>query len=279
VLPLVAYAARFDERYGTFALSHTSGWTLYGRVAGFANCAGAGIAPDARPLCETAAERHSHPDAPGWYIFDSASRAVRMYGIYGSASPRGVDANGILGTFARRILIHQPLDYLDAVGSDVLRYFTPGATPYADSVSATALPKSAAAEDIVQDVRDQYLPSITPEVRVPASVVRAYRSVMHVPRPVIALLALASLLALALRTPARREVLLLSGSGLSLIVCVAATAGFGIRYLLPAVPFLALGGTLAIRDLGELITDRPGSGAARRAARRWLPSRAPSGLD
>ena len=273
-LPVVAYAARFDERYGTFSLSHTSGWTLYGRVAGFADCAGAGVAPAARGLCETAAQRHSHPDAPTWYIFDSASSAVKMFGVYGDASRPGVDANGIVGAFAHRIIIHQPLAYLDAVASDVLRYFTPGATPYADSASATSLPVRASAETIVPDVRSKYLPTVSPRVRSPAAAVRAYRSIVHVPRPVIALLALASLLGLVVRIPSRREVLLLSGSGLSMIVGVAATAGFGIRYLLPAVPLLALGGTLATREMGVLLRARPGSAAALRAARRWLPSRA-----
>jgi hypothetical protein len=255
-IPVCAYAARFDQRYGTFSLSHTSGWTLYGRVAGFANCAGAGIVPDARFLCETPAQRAGHPDAPDWYIFDSGSRAVRRFGSYGSQSRPGVNSNATLAAFARRIILHQPLEYLDAVTSDLLRYFTPGATAYADSVSATALPHTAAAEMIVPVVKRRYLPSVHPQVRAPASLVRAYRGVIHVPRPVIALLALASLAALALRLPARREVLLLSGSGLALIVGVAATAGFGIRYLLPAVPLLALGGSVATRDLVAWMRDR-----------------------
>jgi hypothetical protein len=256
VIPLCAYAGRFDERYGTFSLSHTSGWTLYGRVAAFANCDGAGVAAGARFLCETPAQRAGHPDAPDWYIFDSASRAVRRFGAYGSQSPPGVNSNGILAAFARRIILHQPLDYLDAVASDVLRYFTPGATPFADSVSATALPRTAAAEMVVPVVKRRFLPSAQLQVRAPASVVRDYRGAIHVPRPVIALLALASLVALALRLPARREVFLLSGSGLALIVGVAATAGFGIRYLLPAVPLLAAGGALATRDLIASIRDR-----------------------
>jgi hypothetical protein len=246
---LCAYAARFDQRYGTFSLSHTSGWTLYGRVAGFANCAGTGIAPDARFLCETPTQRASHPDAPDWYIFNSVSRAVQRFGSFGSHSRPGVNSNRILAAFARRIIVHQTLDYLGAVASDALRYFTPGATSYADSVSATALPRTAAAEMVVPAVERRYVPSVHLQLRAPASLVRAYRSVIHVPRPVLALLALASIAALALRLPARREVLLLSGSGLALIVGVAATAGFGIRYLLPAVPLLALGGSLATRDL------------------------------
>jgi hypothetical protein len=53
--------------------------------------------------------------------------------------------------------------------------------------------------------------------------------VIHVPRPVLALLALASLAPSPLRVRLRREVFLLSGSGLALIVGTAATAGFGLR--------------------------------------------------
>jgi hypothetical protein len=272
-LPICAYAARFDDRYGTFSLSHTSGWTMYGRVAAFANCAGAGIAPNARFLCETPAQKASHPDAPTWYIFNSTSRAVQRYGAYGSHSRPGVNSNGILGAFARRIILHQPLNYIGAVAADVLRFFTPDATPYADSVSATSLPQRAADENVVADVQRRYLPSLHLKVRSPASVVRAYRSVIHVPRPVIALLTLASLAALALRLPARREVFLLSGSGLALIVGVAATAGFGIRYLLPAVPLLALGGSLAARDLVDAARDGRLS-AAWRGPRRTSAARA-----
>jgi hypothetical protein len=65
-------------------------------------------------------------------------------------------------------------------------------------------------------------------------------------------------------------VLFLSGSGLLLILGTAATAGFGLRYLLPAVPLLALGGSLALRDLipGLRVDARPVS----------LPASAPRSL-
>jgi hypothetical protein len=62
-------------------------------------------------------------------------------------------------------------------------------------------------------------------------------------------LALASLAGLVLRTTWRRETLLFAGSGLLLIIGTSATAGFGLRYLLPAVPLLAVGGVVALRDL------------------------------
>lgn len=248
-LPVLAYAAAEKSRFGTFGLSQTDGWVLYGRVAGFADCHGAGIAPAARPLCETAAQRASHPDAGDWYIFDLDSPAVRLFGGYATSVSAQRHSNQVLGAFARRMLLHQPIDYLEAVGRDIGRYFTPGATPFADNVSATSLPANASDEEVVANVRNEFLPTLHLAVRSPSGVVSAYRGVVHVPRPVLALLALASLVALVLRTPRRREVLLLSGSGVGLIVGAAASAGFGLRYVEPSVPLIAIGGMLAAWDL------------------------------
>jgi hypothetical protein len=143
-VPLLAYAGLYDARVGVFGLSETAGWTLYGRVAGFADCAGGGIPHAERPLCETNAQRRSHPDSPTWYIWDGSSPAVKLF--HGGHQTRQTQerANGVLGDFARRIITHQPLAYISAVGTDVLHYFTPGATPFNDAVSATSLPASAA---------------------------------------------------------------------------------------------------------------------------------------
>ena len=74
---------------------------------------------------------------------------------------------------------------------------------------------------------------------------------VHVPRPVLALLALAALLAMCLRVPARREIFLLAGSAVMILLGTAATGGFALRYLLPAVPLLAIGGSIAVAQLIE----------------------------
>ena len=251
--PLLIYAAEIDSSFGTFGLTQTSGWIAYGRVAGFADCSGAGIAPAARPLCETASQRRSHPTAPTWYIFAHDSPAVRLFGGYGKTAAAERHSNSTLRTFAKDIALHQPLDYAGAVGADVVRYFTPGTAPFDDQVSATALPKTARQEFQDEYIRRRLLPGVHPTVQSPAGFMRAYRNVIHIPRPILALLALASLAALTLRTPRRKEILLLSGSGLALLVGAAATAGFGIRYLIPSVPLLAIGGTLAARDLYERV--------------------------
>lgn len=248
-VPLGGYAALMDAKTGVFGITATSGWTLYSRVAGFADCSGAGIAPAARPLCETPRKHASHPRVPDWYMWDVSSPAIRLFHRGHESKAQRARANAILGSFARRIIVHQPGAFLSATLGDFLRYFTPGATPYADSVSATSLPSSANREAIDESIRRRVIPGAHPSVRAPAAFMRGYRTVVHVPRPVLALLALAILVALALRTAARREVLLLGGIALTLLAGTSATGGFGLRYLLPTVPFFLVGGGLAARDL------------------------------
>jgi hypothetical protein len=264
-VPLLGYAALYDARLGVFGLSETSGWALYGRTAGFADCAGLKIPRVERPLCETRAQRHSHPDAPTWYIWDGSSPAARLF--HGGHQTRQVQerANRVLGAFARRIIVHQPLEYLSTVGTDIVNYFDPGATPFNDAGSATSLPIRAAAEPVNDQVRRRVLPDTRPTVESPAGVVRSYRAAVHLPRPLLALLVLISALAMGFRVRARREILLLTGSGMALMVGTAATASFGIRYLLPAVPLMAIGGFLAAWDLFSRRRGQTGESGERRA--------------
>ena len=77
----------------------------------------------------------------------------------GGRSPR--HANAMLGAFARRIVLNQPLDFLAAASADVLRHLTPGATPFLDARSATSLPASAKDEWVFPKVRRRYLPLCT----------------------------------------------------------------------------------------------------------------------
>jgi hypothetical protein len=248
-VPLLAYALLYEARFGVFGFTETSGWTLYGRVAAFADCAGAGIPAAQRPLCETAAERRSHPDSPTWYIWASSSPAARLFPGGHDTRQAQERADRILGAFARRIIEHDPLGYIQVVATDTANYFTPGATPFNDAVSATSLPTTAASEPTSERVRRRVIPDVHPQVRPPSEELRSYRQIIHIPRPLLAALALVSLLVLVSRLPRRPEIFLFTGSGLALIIGAAATAGFGLRYLLPAVPLLAIGGSCATWSL------------------------------
>ncbi len=249
-LPLLVYSALIDHRFHVFGMTATPGWTLYGRVAGFADCNGVKIKPAARGLCETSAQRKSHPTAPDWYIW-GPSPAMRLFHPDTQSIAQVAPTNRVLESFSRTMIVHHPLDFVDATVSDFLRYFTPDAVPYNDAVSATSLPRSPAKEAHSAATQQRDLPGLKLHVRSPAGFVRAYRSVLHVPRPVLALLALAALLAVCLRVPSRREIFLLGGTAVMILLGTAATGGFALRYLLPAVPLLAIGGGIAVAQLLE----------------------------
>ena len=90
---------------------------------------------------------------------------------------------------------------------------------------------------------------------------RDYHRAVHTPRPVMGVLALAAVAALLVsgvaallrRTPLprRREVFLLSGAALAMLLGTAATSEFVLRYLIPVVPLLVCGGAAACADLGR----------------------------
>jgi hypothetical protein len=248
VLPLLAYSALINHRFHVFGMTATPGWTLYGRVAGFADCNGIKLEPAAHRLCETSAQRASHPDAPDWYIW-GPSPAMREFHPNTQSIAQVAPTNRVLESFSRTMIVQHPLNFVGATMSDFVHYFTPGAVPYNDAISATSLPRGAAREALSPSTQRRDLPGLKLEVQSPASVVRAYRKVMHVPRPVLALLVLAALWALLLRLPARREIFLMAGSAVMLLLGTAATGGFALRYLLPAVPLLAIGGGTAAAQL------------------------------
>lgn len=258
-VPLLAYGALLDHDYHVFGLTATPGWTLYGRVAGFADCTGIKLEPAAQKLCETPAQRASHPDTPDWYIW-GPSPARRIFDPAHQSVSSIAPTNHVLESFSRAMIRNHPLDFIGVTLRDFAHYFTPGVTAYNDAVSATSLPTSASREASAPATRQRDLPGLKLEVRAPAGFIRAYRSVIHVPRPILALLALISLLAVCLHVPARREVFLLSGSAVMLLLGTAASGGFGLRYLMPAVPLLATGGTLAA---AQLVAGNPAPSAAR----------------
>jgi hypothetical protein len=259
-VPLLTYSALIDQDFHVSGLTATPGWTLYGRVAGFADCNGIKLEPEAQKLCETPPQRASHPDTPDWYIW-GPSPARRLFNPGEQPATAIAPTNKVLQSFAHAMIRHHPLDFIGVTLRDFAHYFTPDVTAYNDAASATSLPRSPRQEATSPATQKRDLPGLRPAVRAPAGFVRAYRSVIHVPRPVLALLALVALLAVCLRVPARREVFLLAGSAVLILLGTAATGGFGLRYLMPAVPLLAIGGSLAAAQLlprfGRDVVNRP----------------------
>ncbi len=105
-------------------IADMDGWNLYPRVAPFADCRDFTPPPGTRALCPSSSQ--SKRPGPDYYVWDLGSRSRENFAL----SPGGAKP---LEAFARQAILHQPLDYLRAVGVDLARYVDPaldGARPY-----------------------------------------------------------------------------------------------------------------------------------------------------
>jgi hypothetical protein len=92
-----------------------------------------------------------------------------------------------------------------------------------------------------------------------------YGELIHTPRALMGLLGVAGLMTLALaaaarnriQVPHRKEIFLLTGSAVALLLGSVAVVNPLLRYLVPAVPLLVCGGLLAARDLLAATAPRP----------------------
>jgi hypothetical protein len=260
--PVLLYSGASAAAGKGFGLTQIEGWALYSRVAPFADCERADVREELRALCQPASERR---EEPSWYGWSPDSPANRLYGA------RKGEGNEPLREFGLAVVRAQPLDYAGAVAGDFLRFLRPtreggeGATAggFDEPIVLPAPGEGEFRSEFADEVRAQALPGYRREVDPPQAAVRAYRDVVHVPRPLLALLVLAALAELALAAlargrlelPRRREVLLLAGAGLAMLLG-AATVEFQLRYLVPSVPLLVAAGALALADLSGALRAR-----------------------
>ena len=117
---LGAYVACFWAVGGSYlGLSDMTGWNLYTRVAPFADCSKFTPPRGTNVLCETTPP--SQRAGVFYYSWDANSPSRRYF------QPQDPTTAGPLGRFARTVILHQPGDYLVAVGTDLLRYLEPSA--------------------------------------------------------------------------------------------------------------------------------------------------------
>ena len=252
-LPLLAYASvHAADGRGFGFTENIGGWGFYGRVASIADCRGADIPAETRPLCQTAAER-AKGLSPSWYVNSPDSPAHREFGF--DPSPR---ISGLLGDFAIAIVRAHPAEYVELVAGDFARVFEPGGggvdTPL-------RFPKKGSFTwESVQPLKtwhDTYFPDYQRTIREPSGFLLAYQKVFHTARWLMGALVLAILLATVVRffgqprRSSRSIYLLLGGMAIGLILGPVATVELNIRFLLPAIPLLVCGGALALRDLAE----------------------------
>jgi hypothetical protein len=150
----------------------------------------------------------------------------------------------------------RPFDYLGSVAADYLRFFEPGAMSIVESDDEPITFPEEPRPPGGGAVRRRYIPDYEADVHPPAAALSAYQRVIHTPRWLLAAFAVLGVAVVLLglvpsrrdRLPRRKEVFLLVGGGLMLLL-PAALSHFELRYLLPSVPLLVSGGVLATYDL------------------------------
>jgi hypothetical protein len=271
----MAYCTVNAANTGQFGFGQADGWFLYGRVGQFADCGNADIPADARPLCNRNAR--DRREGAAFHVWNADGPARRVFGGMSRDPERQARSNRILRQFAVAIIRDRPLKYAKVVGTDFLRYFRPGSMSGGNSDLALSLPERGRLVRRNEVARDRYFPNYEPEVHSPAALMRGYQKRIHTSRSLLALLVAAALAALFLAAARRRavvhwrEVGLLSGMALAMLLGSAATSEFILRYLIPAVPLIVCAGVAACTDLGREAWKSP---RARLSAARAAHARA-----
>ncbi|MFD0854819.1 hypothetical protein ACFQ07_21445, partial [Actinomadura adrarensis] len=244
-LPVVLYSMWFHTAHGRYALSDSDGVFLYSRTMAFADCEKMKPPERLRPLCDP--RPADQRPLSQMYIWDRSSPLHRM----------GKDAftpevNEPAREFAVLAIRTQPLDYLSVVLTDFARSFSwdrqvwPDRNSYQqyefDRINEERAPWLAAE-------LARYDPSHEPtEIVDPyAGFLAEYQRYARLPGTLLGLILLGGLFGLVARWREWGGPALLPWTmAVAMLVIPAATAEFGHRYVLGAVPLACLAAALSL---------------------------------
>lgn len=244
LLPVGAYMGWFHATRGPLTLTEGDGAFLYSRAMAFADCAKMNPPARLRPLCDPLPPSHRSPSA-AYIWFDNP---LRRY----AGNPWRAPASKLGEEFAFLAVRKQPLDYLWVTAKDLARTFTWS--------RSTRFPDPTTAGQYQFATADSPIPPWAPMANLQAyqpgnlntRVVRPYSSLLVGYQRYLyfrgSLLFLTLLAGAAWVVTGRRR----GAPGLvpwciaaTLILVPPATAGFGYRYVLAAVPAACIAAGLA----------------------------------
>jgi 4-amino-4-deoxy-L-arabinose transferase-like glycosyltransferase len=249
-------------------LTRQGGINLYAGVMAFADCKRFTPPAGTAGLCD----RRPPDRRPGPVYYQTVLRSP-AFRTFGSARPFSPDENRKLVAFARTAIVHQPLDYLRDVGSDLGRFWSSDthARPLGGASYDRWSADLRAAGPIPQLIGDWY-PTLQPSVDTGTlDTLRDWERRTRLEGPVLALLALLALAGLPLaRGPRLALSALLAAVSVLLLVGPVASMFFDARFAVPGYGPLAAAGALGAASL----TERARAWQASRRRSRELVSRA-----
>lgn len=235
------YFAAFKLAHGDYlGLSDISGWSLYSRVAPFADCREFSPPLGTSVLCETTPV--SERPGPFGYVWDPNSIGRRHFAFDQPSSEK-------LLAFARQAILHQPGDYLAAVALDLARYVEPS---IAKARGYSGQPREILSFGWWDESVEQIVVKALSKKYHGASVHRrgerilgAYQNMFRVGGLLLALLISFTLIGMIrARGRTRLGVFLFGLSGLALYVVPVLTVSYDFRYGIPAETFVVVSGLL-----------------------------------
>lgn len=271
VLPFLivvgAYASLATHVGKYSGLGDLTGWNLYPRVAPFADCTKFQPPRGTEALCQYSTPPSRRP-APYYYVWDAQSVSRRDF-------PVTTETSKELEVFAIRAIVRQPLDYLEAVGTDLVRFvdYGFGGVPFGEGESGSIVSFSTQQPALEQSLARIYARKYTdtqPQIRRGVGWLRRYDNVVRVPGWMLPILLGVAIVGVALGSgPMRQGALLFALSSLVLFVVPVAVLTYDYRYGIPPTALLVVAGVLGfgalwtrVRDLRADAPDRVLEGGA-----------------
>jgi hypothetical protein len=251
LVPVGAYAAWFHSHHGSYAVTSYGGRFLYARVTPFADCSRFRVPAEERRLC---------PTAPVGRRPTLAGSTVEHY-MWGEDSPiwqvPPESRARVGGRLARRVIRHQPFDYLKAVGRDFTRGFAVARTSRSGEVWISRWQFQLDYPVYLEDTAALIRRHGGRRARVDrdlARFLRGYQRFGFTPGPVLALGLVAGLLAAAGAGRAPQSGLrwasfLFAATGLVVFASTVLVNQFSWRYQLPLVALLPPAAVLGLAAL------------------------------
>jgi len=252
VVPVLAYCAWYDQTYGSFEITTSTGAFLYSRVATFAECSVDKPPADERWLCLSTPV--SKREYTSWYVWAPQSPLA-----HGPAWEFSSQVNHLATDFALHAIMAQPVTYLRVVWDTTAetflpeqdtnksqpQYMFPATVP--ESLSAIARQNGEALSYGLS-----YNGGANPNTRLVqpyASWMSFYQRKFALPGPLIGAIALIGLIGLVLARRRCGPALLAWLTGVALIVTPAATADYDARYVVAAIPAFCIAAAMGIREI------------------------------
>ena len=262
VVLLLAYAIPQHAVTARWALTRSTSFAFYSRVAPIADCTRFAPPPGTAGLCEQSDAR-TRPNA-NWYIFNLDAPAIRLYGVPPWPLTRVTPAeyqwpgDEPTGRFARAVLVHQPLDYLATLLEGLANYVAP----------RTGRPSvfEYDQEMLIRELHNQHyereaIPDITSYYSTGAGYLRrgvgaldAYGRMAKTEGPLTAVLAALMLAGWALsRGHAHSAASLFASTSISLAVLPVAILFYDVRYAAPMAMPLTAAAAIGIDRLWDIM--------------------------